>query len=196
VLIYDIEIKKAIPPKDAREIIPGVEYCAGWQDHKNMGIACICAYDYQTDRYRVFTEANLPDFVKLVQERETLVGFNSIAFDNKVLGAATGFSYAGVNYDSLREIWISLGLSPTFQYPSHTGYGLDEMCRANFGTQKTGNGAMAPVYWQEGKYGEVIDYCLNDVKLTKQLFDKALAGESIKKPKTGEDLVLRLPEVN
>ncbi len=195
-LIYDIEILKAIPPKDAREMIPGVEYCAGWHDHKNMGIACICAYDYQTDRYRVFTEANLPDFLKLVSERQLLVGFNSIAFDNKVLEAVTGFTPPNTDYDILREIWVSLGLSPTFQYPSHAGYGLDEMCRANFGTTKTGNGAMAPVFWQEKKYGEVIDYCLNDVKLTKQLFDKALAGESIKNPKTGEYTFLRLPEVN
>ncbi len=194
-LIYDIEILKAIPPKDAREMIPGVEYCAGWHDHKNMGIACICAYDYQTDRYRVFTEANLPDFLKLVSERGLLVGFNSSAFDNKVLEAVTGFKPPNTDYDILREIWVSLGLSPTFQYPSHAGYGLDEMCRANFGTTKTGNGAMAPVFWQEKKYGEVIDYCLNDVKLTKQLFDKALAGESIKNPKTGEYTFLRLPEV-
>jgi hypothetical protein len=32
---------------------------------------------------------------------------------------------------------------------------------------------MAPIWWQEGKYGKVIDYCLNDCKVERTLFEYA-----------------------
>jgi hypothetical protein len=97
-------------------------------------------------------------------------------------------------YDLLRETWIACGLKPTFEYPSHAGFGLDAVCAANFGTRKSGTGAFAPVLWQRGQIGEVIDYCLNDVRLTKQLFDAVLQRKAIKNPKGGPDLQLRHPE--
>jgi hypothetical protein len=51
------------------------------------------------------------------------------------------------------------------------------------------------VQWQRGDFGTVIDYCLTDVYLTKQLMDRVLAGEPIVSPKTGRTLMLRIPEV-
>lgn len=38
-LIYDIEIVKGIPDKK-KTMLEGIEYCAGWEDHANMGISC------------------------------------------------------------------------------------------------------------------------------------------------------------
>ncbi len=193
-VIYDIEILRAIPNKPPFKKLEGIEYCEGWHDHANMGIGCLCAYDYLEDRYRVFTEKNLNEFIDLIQARELLVGFNSIAFDNNVVKACLGFDPGTLkNYDLLCEIWVASGLTSKFQYPSHAGFGLDETCRVNFGTQKSGDGAMAPVDWQRGGYGTVIDYCINDVKLTKQLFDSALAGLPIKSPKGGREITLALP---
>ncbi len=196
ILIYDIEILKAVPPKDAREIISGVEYCGGWDDKENMGISCIGAYDYLEDRYRVFTKGNFQEFMELVSMRSLIVGFNSIPFDNAVVKAAIDFVIPeSKSYDLLREIWIASGLHPEFQYPSHVGYGLEACCSANWGTKKTGNGAFAPVYWQSGHYGKVIDYCLNDVRLTKQLFDAAMYGAPITSPVDKKPLTLAIPKV-
>lgn len=192
-VIYDIEIQAAIPNKPPFQKLEGIKYCEGWHDHKNMGIACICAYDYLEERYRVFTEGNFGQFIDFIKNRELLVGFNSIGFDNKVVKAVLDHEVSNRNYDLLCEVWAASGLARTFQYPSHAGYGLDECCRVNFGTQKTGNGALAPVDWQRGNYGTVIDYCINDVKLTKQLFDSAISGLPIKSPKDGTDLTLTLP---
>jgi hypothetical protein len=60
VLIYDIEIEKGIPDKkNPRE--PDIAYCAGWDDHANMGISVIGAYDSQTG-YRVFLKDNFDEF--------------------------------------------------------------------------------------------------------------------------------------
>ena len=181
-LVYDIEIVRAIPPKDGVPLV-GVEYCEGWDDHANMGIAVICAYDYHTGRYRVFTEGNFGEFQELVDNPRThpVVGFNSIKFDDAVCAAHN--LCISTDYDLLVEMWKAAGLGPVFQYPTHTGFGLDATAAANFGKHKTGNGALAPVHWQQGKYGTVIDYCLEDVRLTKMLLDKVLFEGYITDPR-------------
>jgi hypothetical protein len=45
--IYDLEIAKAIPPKVDADRLPGIEYCGGWTDYANMGVACwaLCFLD-------------------------------------------------------------------------------------------------------------------------------------------------------
>ncbi len=194
-LVYDIEILKGILGRQETKQ-EGVEYCEGWHDKKNMGVTVVGAYDYLEERYRVFCGDNAGDFLKLIAERHPLcIGFNNKAFDNEVMRATEGWDAPADDecYDILVETWLAAGLGPVYQSSGHNGYGLDAMCHVNFGTRKSGNGAMAPVLWQRGNIGEVIDYCLNDVKLTKQLFDVILAGRPLKHPKGGPDLLLRKP---
>ncbi len=52
-LIYDIEIRNAIPDRNGATE-PGVQYCEGWEDHRGMGIAVIGCYDYAADPYHPF----------------------------------------------------------------------------------------------------------------------------------------------
>lgn len=192
-LIYDIEIVKAIPHKNG-QVVTGIDYCAGWHDHANMGISVICAYDYESSRYRVFCADNFSEFLALRRDR-LLVGFNNIAFDEKVIGATLGTVPAACTdcYDLLREIWLAAGLNPEFSGSTHAGFGLDAVCRRNFNRGKTGHGAMAPVQWQKGEIGSVIDYCMQDVHLTKLLFDRVLSDGTIVSPKDGNRLWLKSP---
>ncbi len=194
-LIYDIEIKKAIPERNGNRI-PGIEYCDGWDDHANMGIACIGAYDYQEARYRVFCDDNRDEFLDLLPHR-TLIGFNNINFDNAVLATTYGRDLGPDSdlkfYDILQEIWKACGFGTEFNASTHAGYGLDACCKANFHTGKTGYGGTAPVQWQQGKIGAVIDYCLNDVFLTKQIMDSILEKGGIINPKTRTFLELPKP---
>lgn len=185
-LIYDIEIIKAIPDKK-KPRLDGIAYASGWEDHANMGVSCIGVYDYVTDRYRVFLEDNLSDFADLLRERDTYVSFNGIGFDNKVLAHHMAASLLPPEkcYDILREMWIADGLAPEFNYPSHIGYSLDSTCYVNFGLSKSGDGGLAPIDWQNKEYGKVIDYCLNDIKLTKRCFDRAYHGGGLRSPKDG-----------
>jgi hypothetical protein len=170
-LIYDIEIEKAILGRNETKI-EGIQYCDGWNDHAGMGISCLCCYDYGTGKYRVFTASNKDQFAQLCQER-IIVGFNSRNFDNKVLKAVWDIIPA----DSMD---ILLGIQETTG--TFKGYGLDACCEANFGIKKTGHGALAPVDWQQGKIGDVIDYCLSDVYMTKRLFDMIRTVGGIRSP--------------
>lgn len=181
-IIYDCEIVKAIQGKNEQKI-SGINYCNSWTDFAGMGISTICVYDYEASRNRVFCADNFSKFQALVDSTDIVVGFNSIGFDNP-LAAANGLNIpAEKTYDLLAEIWHGAGLTRTFKFPTHIGFGLEACCEANFGLKKTGNGASAPIDWQLGKIGKVIDYCLHDIFLTKMLLDLVIAEGEIFDPR-------------
>jgi len=184
IVIYDCEIKRGIPAR-GEEKIPGIEYCRGWGDHAEMGVSVTGVYEYEHDSYRVFCDDNVDEMLELFARADLLVGFNSIRFDDKLLGATFEdfIDITTPRYDLLVEIMRAAGTE------SFRGFGLDAMCEANFGERKSGHGAMAPVDWQRGNIGSVIDYCLNDVRMTKLLMDAVLSRRALVNPKGG---VLRL----
>ena len=191
ILVYDIEIVKGICPVNEAPI-PGIEYCEGWHDHAGMGISVINAYDYYEDRYRCFCEDNFDAFQELVEDREVICGFNSIRFDNAVC-EANGIEVPELkSYDILREMWLSAGLGAEFNRTTHRNYGLDKTGEVNLGQNKTGHGALAPVQWQRGEIGKVIDYCLGDVWITKRLLDLILIRQELISPADGMTM-LRMP---
>lgn len=184
-LVYDIEIVKAVPSRREHRI-EGIAYCGGWYDKANMGVAVIGAYDALTDRYRVFTEGNFDEFESLAKARR-VCGFNSIAFDDVVC------AHAGItvktDYDLLQELWVAAGLGREFVYPTHMGFGLDATAKAHGHEGKTGYGGYAPVHWQRGHYGKVIDYCLEDVRLTAELIRTVDKIGGLKDPRNPADLL-------
>jgi len=198
-LIYDTEIKNGVPGKE--ELIPGINYCKGWDDFKGMGVAVVAAYDYTEDAYRVFCEDNLDEFQHLVWDHldqgDKIVGFNSLKFDNPLVKVHGVDIPDEGSYDLQLAIHKAARLGPEFNKRTHTGFSLDACVRTNFlGVGKIGDGAMAPVLWQQGKIGKVIDYCLSDVWLTKILLDKVVTKGGILNPKTGLFMRVVCPEVS
>lgn len=193
-IVYDVEIIKAIPNKKDPKI-EGIEYCEGWGDHKGMGISVICAYDYVERRFRAFCKDNFDEFQTLVDASDWVAGFNIINFDNKVC-AANGIAVPeGKSYDILRAIWKAAGLDPTiFNSKTHGGFSLDAVADLNLGRKKTGHGALAPIEWQQGKYGSVIDYCLEDVRLEARLLNQILNEGKLMNPKDGKVLHIERPQ--
>ena len=138
-------------------------------------------------------EDNMLDLALLVDSHEVIVGFNNIGFDNKVLAhqgteefsPEQNLKYLNEkSYDILAEIRSAGG-----------GWcGLDAMVKTNGLTSgKTGNGALAPVWYQGGRTGKLVDYCMADVWLTKKLLDKIIQGESLISSKTGQVINVRKP---
>ncbi len=180
-LVYDLEIVNCIPDRKEPPD-PNLTYCKGWGDHAGMGISVLCAYDIFEDRYRVFCDDNKNEFFEACNDR-LLITFNGRNFDNKVIQACwpeqPQWTFGG-SYDLLAEIRSAGG-----------GGSLNAICEVNGLSEKTGSGALAPTLWQQGHYGEVIDYCLNDVKMTIELFAMVYRGEGIVNPKN-ESQVLNL----
>lgn len=194
ILIYDCEIIKAVPIDYKNEApIEGIEYCKGWDDHENMGISVIGTYNnWNKEQIAFVNNSAMPqcsyelvgtirpirEFQQLLDECDVLVGFNNQHFDDNLI-KANGFTIPDkvVNYDILVEMWRAVGIKPPFVFPTHAGYSLKQTCEANGLPPKTGDGGNAAIMWQRGKYQEVIDYCLNDITITTELFRKIMNND-------------------
>lgn len=197
VIVFDIEIVRG-PLNRNEQPVEGIQYARSWETHAEMGVSCIGVYDYRDDIYLTFldTPHDRRDFAELVEASDLIVSYNGLSFDNRVLDACYGGIGAKLDaktYDLLVEIWKASELGPKFVYPSHAGFGLDAVSAANGGPPKTGHGALAPVLWQQGRLGEVLRYCTNDVRLTRRLIDLLRTQGHLKCPKTGKQLAVRKP---
>lgn len=186
-IVYDIEIVKCIPdykkPNEA-----GLEYCGGWDDHANMGISVLCAYDTRAQAPRIFLQDNLPVFAKFIEGR-TVAGFNNHGFDDKLL-AANGIT-VGASYDLCAEMRVAVGEPRAFTRGiTKGGRTLDNIAGINLNLQKTMSGSLAPVAWQRGQHGEVIDYCMRDVMLTVALIEKT---PGLIDPVSGQHVTVQRP---
>jgi hypothetical protein len=181
-IVYDTEIVNMIPGKRGEPVVPGVNYCKGWTDFHGMGLAVLCAYNYETDRWHVFLKDNLQEFQKLVDKTELLIGFNNHSFDDLLI-RANGIQFElEASLDLRTEILRGLGM-PMDKAKYVKGFSLPGLGEANFGVGKSDDGALAPALWQRGEIGRVIDYCLNDVKITKMLVDKIIKEGGVYDPR-------------
>jgi hypothetical protein len=182
-MVFDCEIKKGVPRKRT-EPVPGVEYCAGWEDFSGMGIACICALEMaEARRPRVFCEDNFREFQALVDRSCRVVGFNNLHFDNR-LCAAHGIDVPfDKSYDLQQVIWLAAGLEGNYRDEAHSDFSLEKLCMANFGRGKSGDSALVPQLWQGGRHGLVIDHCLQDVLLTADLLDQIVQCGWVRDPR-------------
>lgn len=187
-LIYDCEIIKAIPDHYGDDD-ESIDYCDGWTDFENMGISVIGVYDIYRGMTRVFLQDNFNAFQALVKQRDLIIGFNSISFDD-LLCEANNISVR-TDYDLLGQVRIATGQPPFYTKGlTRGGYSLEALAQVNLGYGKSGNGALAPVLWQRGNFGKVIDYCLLDVQITYELFKRRL---TLKDPTNGFMLKLSDP---
>jgi len=177
-IVFDVEIKKGIL-REGEQPMPGIEYCAGWRDFDNMGVACVCTFDTLSMLSRVFTTWRLPELHQYLAGKQT-AGFNTRRFDIPLLGVHGVHVDPNSHYDALEQIWLKLGADPDNFGELHKGWGLDAVMQATFGLSKTGHGADAPLWWQQGSHGKVIDYCLNDVWLEARLCHHMRRGGVVK----------------
>lgn len=190
-LIYDCEIIRCIPTNEPRD--SSFEYCEGWSDFEEMGISVIGCYWSDSDEYDCWENGywgrnDIYQFLTGDEPLPYVIGFNSKSFDDNLL-KAHGVDIA-TDYDLLEEVRIAAGFGRDYQsVPKGFSYALGKLGEAN-GFPKTGSGELAPQLWQRGERQAVIDYCLNDVRITKALLDLGLAGELID-PNTGNKLQLR-----
>jgi len=188
ILIYDAEIRHGVATENNPRQ-PGFRYANGWADFAGMGIAVICAYDLAESRYRVFMEDNLSDLVETMRHRETVLGFNNWRFDDRLLRANGIEAQEGKSKDLAAAIWRAAGI-PNGEHPRDLS--LDAICRANDLPAKTGNGADAPQWFQRGRIGRVVDYCLGDVRSTLMVYRRIEHAGGIIDPRNGEWLPVRI----
>jgi len=128
-----------------------------------LGVSVAGVYSYAEDRYEAYVEADLP--AKLgarLKNAELVIGFNIRRFDLPVLQPYLPFSVSAIPVlDIMEEIVKNLGHRVS----------LDSLAKATLGRGKSGSGLDALRWFKEGKLDLITQYCLDDVKLTKDVYD-------------------------
>ena len=96
------------------------------------------------------------------QEAELVVGYNIRGFDYEVLRAYTDEDLQRLpTFDIMYDLEERLGFRPK----------LDSVASATLGTGKSADGLQALEWWRLGEVDKIIDYCREDVRVTRDLYD-------------------------
>ncbi|PIR85440.1 helicase [Candidatus Kaiserbacteria bacterium CG10_big_fil_rev_8_21_14_0_10_45_20] len=134
-------------------------------DMSQMELSVVGFHDSETDTYDAFEVSELHKFWPLIEKTDLIVGFNSNHFDIPILNKYYAGDLTRIrSLDILEKIKESLGRRIK----------LDSIAKATLGRKKTGHGLDAVKWWEEGEYEKVKQYCIEDVKITKEIYDFAL----------------------
>jgi DEAD/DEAH box helicase domain-containing protein len=133
----------------------------GWHRADLMGVSCVVVYDSGRDAFVEYPQEDVSRLVGDLVEYDLVVGFNILRFDYAVLGGLSRFDFSSLpTLDILAEIHAILGYRLS----------LDHLARETLGAAKTASGIEALAWWKEGRLGDIIAYCRQDVAVTRDLF--------------------------
>lgn len=163
IVVFDCEIENDV---DGTKVT--------WARKDLMGFSVGVIFDYLTGDFGVYFKEDIQRMAARLNAADLCVGFNILGFDNELIRAQGGDLYPDEKlktYDLLLESRKAMGWTPADRFPK--GMRLDDHLEATFGKgfMKTEDGAMAPKMWRDGKRGEVVSYCLADVRREKMLFE-------------------------
>ena len=119
-------------------------------------------YDYLTNQFVCYEEKKMMQLEKRLQEAALVVGFNIRRFDMPVL--APYFFTSVENFpvlDLLEDIEKARGHRAS----------LDSIAGPTLNQHKSGSGADALLLFKESRIEELKRYCLDDVRLTKEIYE-------------------------
>jgi DEAD/DEAH box helicase domain-containing protein len=129
---------------------------------EKLKISVAGVYDYLSDRFSCYEEKEVMNFEKRLREADLIIGFNIRRFDMPVLAPYLFTSIADLPVlDLLDDVEAARGHRAS----------LDSIAGPTLKQHKTGNGADALILFKEGKIDELKRYCLEDVRLTKEVFE-------------------------
>ena len=69
---------------------------------------------------------------------------------------------------------------------------LDQVAEGTLNAKKSGNGLQAVYWWKSGEIDKIIKYCLDDVKITKEVYDYAIKHNELKFKEGGKVIPIKL----
>lgn len=171
-VVFDLELEREIK-----------ELEGGWADARSGkgGMSCAVAYYSESNSFELYG-AGKQEAKRLARDLEdasVIVSYNGMGFDVPVIEGITG---ERLEFDTHVDL-LSMIKAQTGRL---NGHGLDNVAQYTLGYGKSGSGALAPVMYKEArvklssegddnfrdgvnKLIELVNYCLNDVCLTRDL---------------------------
>lgn len=157
-ITFDIETTNLIPAFDR-------------QNMTRMDLAVVAIHDSETGEFSSYDKSELPKLWPIIEKADVLIGYNSDSFDIPLLNHYYPGDLTKIrSLDLLVEVHNALGRRLRLQ----------NLAEATLGHGKSADGVQAVEWWQQGLYDKVREYCIMDVKVTRDIYDYALKNGKLK----------------
>lgn len=157
-ITFDIETANAFPTLSRNDL-------------SRMELAIVAIHDSETDEYSSYSKEELPKLWPIIETADVLIGYNSNSFDIPLLNNYYPGDLTKVrSLDLLVEVQNTLGRRLRLQ----------SLAEGTLKVGKSGDGLQSVRWWQEGLYDKVREYCIQDVRITRRLYDYALEHGALK----------------
>ncbi len=157
-ITFDIETANAFPTLSRNDL-------------SRMELAIVAIHDSETDEYSSYSKEELPKLWPIIETADVLIGYNSNSFDIPLLNNYYPGDLTKVrSLDLLVEVQNALGRRLRLQ----------SLAEGTLKVGKSGDGLQSVRWWQEGLYDKVREYCIQDVRITRRLYDYALEHGALK----------------
>ena len=138
-----------------------VQDVGGWGHIDKLKISVACAYDSKTDEMLVFRENEIAQLNELCEER-LVIGYNIRGFDLILLQAY------GLNLNKVDAFDIMYDVQTLTRQKFLK---LEVLAQGTLNVGKSADGLLAVEWWKKGEMDKIIEYCKQDVKVTRDIFE-------------------------
>lgn len=156
-MVVDVETQKGFNEVDRKKL-------------HLLKVSVACLYDSKTDSYLSFEEKELTRMEEMLKQADLIVGFNIRDFDMEVL--APYFVSSVKNFPVL-DILVE------FEKVRGHRISLQSVAQATLKMSKSGSGLDAIKLYADGKIEELKQYCTDDVKITREIYEYGLKNGKI-----------------
>ena len=169
-IVFDIETKNTF--NDVKS-----------NDAAALDLSIVCIYDSLNNEYSSFLEEELDKLWSIIEQADMLIGYNSDHFDIPLLNKYYQGELTQIkSLDILKEIQKVIGKRVR----------LDQVAEATLGKKKSSHGLQAVAWWRQGEIEKIRQYCLDDVRITKEIYDFAIKNNYLKYSLVGEEQIIKL----
>ena len=178
-LYFDLEVRRGPD-----------EFGGDWNRvRQEGGVSVLCIWDEKEARPYFYDDHTLSEAADRLSNADLVVSFNGQWFDVPLIENHLLRNLGIREHLDLFSV-VKHGLEAAGK--SWKGHGLDALASQTLGRGKTGKSAQAPELARTGRWADLVNYCLEDVLLTRDL-GHFIAREGYVIDKDGERLLLSVP---
>ena len=151
-VVLDLETQKGFNEVDRRKL-------------HLLKVSVACIYDSKADAYFSFEEKEMLKLEEYLKKADFVVGFNVRDFDFEVLAP---YLLTPVKNFPMLDLLVE------FEKVRGHRISLQSIAQATLKSSKSGSGWDAIQLYKDGKMEELKKYCLDDVRLTKDIYEYGL----------------------
>lgn len=172
-IVFDVETKKTF------------DEVGGVDKRDQLGVSYVGIYSYEQHDFFGFFEEELANLEKiLLIKKPTLIGFNSKHFDVPVLQPY----FKKIDLTALPHLDIMADIEKTLGHRVK----LENIAQATLYEGKSGSGLDAIRWYREGDLASLAKYCINDVRVTRDIYDYGQRHGRIYYPTGGEKKPIKI----